>query len=85
SREALVVAGYRLAVAAEGGWDSERARAAMRDYARVLRQDINTVAPVVAAHAREAARIAGFYGCEDAAARIPQPMPDSVVAPVEGS
>jgi HD-like signal output (HDOD) protein len=73
SREAFVQAGYRLAAAAEGGWDSERAREALRDYARVLRQDVAVVAPVVAGHAREAARIAGFYGCDDAAARIPQP------------
>ena len=84
SREALVVAGYRLAVAAEGGWDCERARVAMRDYAKVLRQDVAALAPVVAAHAREAARIAGFYGCEDAAARIPQPTPTSGAAPAEG-
>lgn len=73
SREAFVQAGYRLAAAAESGWDSERAREALRDYARVLRQDVAVVAPVAAGHAREAARIAGFYGCDDAAARIPQP------------
>ncbi len=73
SREGMVVAGYRLASAAESGWDGERARAALRDYARVLRQDVASVAPVVSAHAREAALIAGFYGCDDAALRIPVP------------
>lgn len=73
SREAMVNAGFALASAAEAGWDSQRARAALRDYARLLRQDLTTVAPVVAAHAREAARIAGFYGCDDAASRIPVP------------
>jgi HD-like signal output (HDOD) protein len=73
SREAFVNSGFVLASAAEAGWDSPRARAALRDYARLLRQDLTTVAPVVAAHAREAARIAGFYGCDEAASRIPVP------------
>lgn len=72
SREGLIVAAYRLAEAAEGGWDSERARSAVRDYAKLLKLGVIEVAPVVAAHAKEAARIAGFYGCDDAAQRIPQ-------------
>lgn len=73
SREALVIASYRLASAAEAGWQSEKARESVRDYAKLLRQDVAAVAPVVAAHAREAACLAGFYGCEEAAARIPVP------------
>jgi HD-like signal output (HDOD) protein len=87
SRESMVNAGFVLAGAAEAGWDSPRARAALRDYARLLRQDLPTVAPVVAAHAREAARIAGFYGCDEAASRIPvptRPINTDADAPVAG-
>jgi HD-like signal output (HDOD) protein len=78
SREALVLAGYRLAGAAEAGWSGEAARDAVRDYARLLRQDVASVAPVVAQHAGDAARIAGFYGCDDAASRIPVPPPTAL-------
>ncbi len=73
SRDGLVTAGYRLAEAAEWGWDSERARSAVSDYARLLKLGVGEISPVVLAHAGEAARIAGLYGCEEAARRIPRP------------
>lgn len=73
SREALVQMGYRLASAAEQGWESEEAMACVREYARLVRVSPEDLAPVLAENAREAANMAGFYGFSDAAKRIPVP------------
>lgn len=83
SREALVVAGYRLAAASEDGWKTERARAAIRDYAKVLKQDYADVAAAVAVHAKEAARIAAFYGADEAASRIPVATAQEIAAEID--
>ena len=72
SREQVVALAFRLAEGAEGGWQSEKARARLRDVADYLQLPVEEVAPALLKNAGEAAAVVECYGAGDAARFIPQ-------------
>jgi len=72
SRERAVVLAFRLAEGAEGGWNTERACARLKDAAEYLRLAPEEIAEAVMKNAAEAAAVAECYGAGDAARFIPQ-------------
>lgn len=72
SREQAVVLGFRLAEGSEGGWNTERARARLKDAADYLQVPIEDIAEAIMKNAVEAATIAECYGAGDAVRFIPQ-------------
>ncbi|MBL8481608.1 MAG: HDOD domain-containing protein [Rhodocyclaceae bacterium] len=79
SRELAVVLAHRLARAAEYGWESAAAQAALRDMADYTGQSVASLAEAVAQNAEEAARIAHFYCMDEAVQLIPVPNPDCLM------
>jgi len=72
SREQVAVLAFRLAEGAEGGWNTERARARLKDAADYLQVPTEDIAEAVMKNAVEAATIAECYGAGDAVRFIPQ-------------
>jgi len=62
SREEAVVIAYRLAEAAETGWNSARTQARMKEMAIYLNVALREIEAPLAANANEAARIAESFG-----------------------
>jgi HD-like signal output (HDOD) protein len=78
-REQGVILSHRLATALEGGWDTVQARRVLEEYARFLGAPVSEVLERVKENAREAARVAAFYGATAAARLIPVPDNTAVV------
>ena len=72
SREQAVVLAFRLAEGSEGGWNTERARARLKDVAEFLQLPAEELAATLMKNAVEAAAIAECYGASEAARFIPQ-------------
>lgn len=64
---------YRLAVAAEKGWDDPEVQSLTRELAKLTGQTEREATESVHTNAREAARIANYYGAKTAAQTIPVP------------
>ncbi|MBL8472097.1 MAG: HDOD domain-containing protein [Rhodocyclaceae bacterium] len=79
SREMAVVLAHRLARAAEYGWESAAAQAALHDMAEYTGQPVANLAETVAQTAEEAARIAHFYCMDEAVELIPVPNRENLV------
>lgn len=88
-REQCIVLAWRLARAAERGWDSPEARTALKDFGAYLGEPAEDVLPRVAENAQDAARIASLYGAREAAALIPLPPSaaalETLLEPIEAS
>ncbi len=72
SREQGVVLAFRVAEAAETGWESERSRARLKDIADYLQLPAGEISAAVMQNAAEAAAVAECYGAAEAARLIPQ-------------
>lgn len=72
SREQAVVFAFRLAEGSEGGWNTECARARLKEAAEYLQVPTEDIAGAVMKNAVEAAMIAECYGAGDAVCFIPQ-------------
>lgn len=64
---------HRLAAAVEGGWETAASRRVVQDLADFVEQPVDVVRGQLAANAEEAARIASYYGADEAARSIPLP------------
>jgi hypothetical protein len=71
SRERGITLAWALARAVEQGWDSPGARQAVKDLGFYLNEPVETLLPVLADNAQDAAQIASLYGASQAAALIP--------------
>jgi HD-like signal output (HDOD) protein len=72
SREQGVVIAYRLAEGVETGWDSDRARARMKEVAEYLKVPLDEIVVQMAANAADAARIAEEFGAVAAVPFLPE-------------
>jgi HD-like signal output (HDOD) protein len=72
SREQGVVIAYRLAEGVETGWDSDRARARMKEVAGYLKVPLDEIVVQMAANAADAARIAEEFGAVAALPFLPE-------------
>lgn len=72
SREQAVVLAFRLAEGSEGGWETERARARLKDVAGYLQLPLEDILEPIMQNATEAATVAECYGAGEAARFIPQ-------------
>ncbi|MEW6646672.1 MAG: HDOD domain-containing protein [Pseudomonadota bacterium] len=70
---------HQLARAAEKGWESPRVQQLTQELARMTGQSDKAVSSSLHQNARDAARIAGYYGAAAAAAVIPLPRGETVV------
>ncbi len=81
--------GQRIAAEVEKGWDTPGSRRVMSELAGFVGLAEAELRAELAANSREAARIAGYYGADEAARRIPlgshagpepEPEPDPVIS-----
>ena len=72
-RVECIALGYRLAEAAEKGWDSEDMQPVLKKVAVQLQQSVDYVKPLLYQNAGEAAHITAGYGMKAAADKIPLP------------
>ncbi len=72
SREQAVVLAFRLAEGSEGGWNTERAHARLKEAADYLQMPVEDIAEAVMKNAIVAAAVAECYGAGAAARFIPQ-------------
>lgn len=77
--EQAIQTGYRLASAAEAGWDSREAREALADYAEYVGKPLNEITEALTSNAVEAARVAAQFGAAEAARLIPIPAQGGLV------
>lgn len=71
--EKAIAVGYRLAAAAECGWDTTLANKAIQAYAELMGRTEAAARELAVGNAAEAARIAAQFGAVDAARLIPVP------------
>ncbi|HKJ88805.1 MAG TPA: HDOD domain-containing protein, partial [Gammaproteobacteria bacterium] len=64
---------YRLATAAEKGWNDPEVKGLMKELSALVGQPPEKTTEMVHANAKEAARIAHYYGASTAARTIPVP------------
>lgn len=76
SREQGVVIAYRLAEGVETGWNSDRARARIKEVADYLNVPVEEIVVQVAANAADAARIAEAFGAAAVVPFIPETPAD---------
>lgn len=74
---------HQLARAAEKGWESPKVLQLTLDLAKMTGQSDKAVSTNLHQNARDAARIAGYYGAAAAAAVIPLPRGEQVVSEEE--
>lgn len=78
--EQAIALGYRIADAAEQGWDSIVARKAVEAYADMVGRPLSEVRDEILNNATEAARVAAQFGAADAARLIPLPASEEMEA-----
>lgn len=79
----IVMLCHRLAQAAEKGWESHQVQELTPQLAELTGQSKDAVSTSLHQNARDAARIAGYYGAAAAAAVIPLPRGEQVVTEEE--
>ena len=77
--EQAIAQGYKLAQAAEKGWESPQARFALEQYSEFVGQPLKQITEELFHNACEASRVAAQFGAADAARLIPIPPKVSAV------